>query len=112
MKRFLALILAALLIASVLPAYAGGNGCVIGEHTMGEWMYSFMPGCTYPGEKIRYCQYCNYYETKEVPALGHWYPDPWVTTVEPTCTEPGKEQNYCKRVIDQDGSGVYYCDNL
>lgn len=113
MKRFLALFLAALLIASVLPAYAGGNGCVIGEHTMGEWMYSFMPGCTYPGEKIRYCQYCNYYETKEVPALGHWYPDPWVTTVEPTCTEPGQEQNYCKREVDRDGvGGVYYCNNL
>lgn len=56
-------------------------------HEMGNWEVTTEPTCTEKGEETRYCQRCDYYETREVEATGHSVET--IARLEPTCTEDG-----------------------
>lgn len=40
-------------------------------HTYGDWVRTVAPTCETKGEERRTCTQCDYFETQEVPALGH-----------------------------------------
>ena len=114
MKKWIALLLALLMVMGTVGCLAGGaSDCEAGKHSMGPWQTYYKATCTQPGERYRVCQYCRYSETEEIPPAGHYYPDPWVTIQAPTCTEPGRESNTCKRVMGtMDSGAVSYCGNV
>ena len=66
-------------------------------HDLGEWTETKAATCTEKGEERRDCSRCEYYETREVEALGHDYKD---TVTDPTCTEQGYTTHTCSRCDD------------
>ena len=66
-------------------------------HDLGEWTETTAPTCTEKGEDRRDCSRCDYYETREVDALGHDYK---AVVTAPTCTERGYTTHTCSRCSD------------
>ena len=69
-------------------------GC--GNHFFMDWAEVQAPSCTTSGAHQRRCKNCEYYQTREVMALGHDYGN-WVETKPANCTENGSEQKECLR---------------
>lgn len=64
-------------------------------HVLGEGFVAVAPTCETPGLMRYNCKNCSsYYETKEIPPLGH---DIKKTVVPPTCTEDGYTILECQR---------------
>ncbi|WP_448915410.1 leucine-rich repeat domain-containing protein, partial [Eubacterium ramulus] len=63
-------------------------------HDFGEWTVSREASCIVPGEKTRKCSVCDYYQTQEIPAIGHHSYEEVI--VKPTCTEEGYTTYICK----------------
>ena len=61
-------------------------------HEMGNWEVTTPPTCTEKGEETRYCQNCDYYETRDVDATGHSVET--IARLDPTCTEDGHILHY------------------
>ena len=98
MKRILALALTLLLL--LVTFGQGALATTAGSHTH-HWVSSgdTRPAtCTESGVKYEYCDICQAWRERTIPALGHSFTKPWQTYVEPTCTDPGKEVNYCQRI--------------
>ena len=54
------------------------------------------PTCTESGLALKYCEYCNAYETSSVPAKGHKWSERPTTSVEATCqTRTGYDEYTC-----------------
>ena len=61
-------------------------------HELSEWQTTKEPDCTELGSKEKNCSRCDYYETEEIPALGH--DDEMIITA--TCENSGYEVYICK----------------
>ena len=75
-------------------------------HSFDEWMVILEATCCYVGEAERNCKNCDYYETREIIALGHT--EVIDKAVEATCTISGKtEGSHCDRcgeiLVPQEG---------
>lgn len=64
------------------------------KHSFGSWTVSKQPTCVSLGEERRECEYCDEYETRELPCVGHTYGD-WYVTKEGTCVTAGQQQRDC-----------------
>ena len=66
------------------------------SHTFGEWKVMSEATCTENGIRYRSCTDadCGYYDTEEVPALGHSFEE---KSIEPTDTETGMRYQECTR---------------
>ena len=53
--------------------------------------------CTDTGYIQEICSICGETRWRDIPAKGHYFPNPWTTIKEPTCTETGVEMNTCVR---------------
>ena len=69
------------------------------DHSFGEWSILSLPTCTQNGVEQRYCISCDYFEEREVDALGHDIII--ITTISPTCTEMGYTVHGCSRCEDE-----------
>ena len=61
-------------------------------HDMGEWIIVLEAACAADGSERRDCSYCDHYETKVIPAIGHDYES---VVTAPTCTEQGYTTHTC-----------------
>ena len=64
------------------------------KHSFGSWTVSKQPTCVSVGEERRVCQYCEEYESRELPCVGHTYGE-WYVAKEGTCVTPGLQQRDC-----------------
>lgn len=69
-------------------------GC--GNHSFNDWVEVFAPTCTEVGTARRDCNNCEYYQIKEVSAVGHSLND-WVETLAPTCIKEGYNKRSCAK---------------
>ena len=99
MKRFVSLLLSALLLITALPVL-GAQAVAIDENHKHKWstVETVPATCTETGWRYDVCEECWEGRTVTTPALGHYFPNPWKTIIEPTCTEVGREMNTCARV--------------
>ena len=67
-----------------------------GEHVLGDWYTKQAPDCTHTGIERRDCAYCDYFETKELSALGHTHSAAVEENrIEANCTTDG----HCDSVV-------------
>ncbi len=59
-----------------------------GNHSITEWNVTVDPTCEEQGEERGECQYCDYYEIRQVEALGHTC-DHWNDEIPATCEQEG-----------------------
>ena len=72
------------------------SGCLeTHTHTLGEWQSQIDATCTESGFMIRYCQTCNFSESKTSEPLGHNFQKQ--NTVEPTFVQKGYSVYKCNR---------------
>ena len=50
--------------------------------------------CTQAGERVKTCAGCDFYESEQIPALGHAFGE-WYVTKNATCQEEGEECKSC-----------------
>ena len=68
-------------------------------HLMGEWYVEVEPGCETDGYEQRDCQRsgCSYYQTYDLDALGHIWPQSWTRVTDPCCNTEGQDKRECQR---------------
>ncbi len=103
-KRILAFVLCALMLAAFIPAapqvaYAATeeDTCESSPNGQHEWEHYDYADCTSGGNSFVQCKYC--YEVRNevwVDALGHDWGE-WITRKEATCTETGTRYHQCNR---------------
>ena len=71
-------------------------------HKLGEWLTTKKASCTEAGESRTDCSSCEYFETKELEAIGHAYEE---VVIKPTCEESGYTTHVCGNCEDS------YVDN-
>ena len=79
-------------------------------HEMTEWMSVLEATCLESGTEMKDCLMCDYYETREVEALGHEYEE---KIVNPDCVNDGYTEHSCIRcdesyidtIVESNGHG-------
>ena len=119
LKRFLAVMLALLLLVGMAPellpaaqATPSADGCTGPNSPDGKhyWVGPRVrdPWCEVTGGHIWICSYCNKEAFEETsPALGHNWSE-WRTVKEATCTEKGVRKRECLRCDLQDRQEIDY----
>ena len=106
-RKWIALILSALMLLSLLPVGATAAGgyditensgeCPSGgTHHWCGWYYPSAPTCTEGADVSWYCDKCGIDKVSHVGPLGHDW-GPWMTITEATCTEEGQQVRNCNR---------------
>lgn len=116
LKRWIALILSAMMLLSMLPAAQAVDnnstkitGSCPSEDAQyrnnGHHMYYAEvsePWCETSGTVWWNCVYCGDMYEEYLPPLGHDWHDDWFTIEEATCTTSGSQVRYCHRCQKQD----------
>lgn len=68
------------------------------KHTYDKWTQTLAPTCTEKGSEVRNCKRCEYFETREIAALGHQYS---AEVTPPTSGEQGYTTHTCARCLDR-----------
>jgi len=99
MKRWMAILLAAAMLLTLLPAAALAavgstdtycSRALDGQHDWGDWTITRQATCTQAGSRARICDRCSYTQTETIPKSSHSWGN-WKTTVEAACTSQGQQ---------------------